>query len=114
LTLAEVDQRYPIDGDDVERPYRGMPGSESLAEFYNRIGTRIRRVIREHPGEHVVVIGHGGTIGASFVTLGGLPVASGQHIVHATRNASLTQWCWTSGTWTPTRFNDAAHVDLIA
>ncbi|MGZ4797830.1 MAG: histidine phosphatase family protein, partial [Acidimicrobiia bacterium] len=47
-----------------ERP---IPGGESWSDLYERVGTRLRRAAADHPGETVVVAGHGGTIGASFV-----------------------------------------------
>ena len=48
-----------------------------------RAGRRsARRIADEHPGETVVVVGHGGTVGASFVALGDFRSASGTG-VHA-------------------------------
>ena len=53
---------------------RRAPGAETWAEFFVRAGARLRRIADDHPGERVVVVCHGGIIGASFVALGDVPI----------------------------------------
>ncbi|MDQ1385484.1 MAG: ribonuclease / adenosylcobalamin/alpha-ribazole phosphatase [Actinomycetota bacterium] len=103
-------ERYPP-GDDPDDPFRArFPGGETWAEFYVRVGTRLGRITREHPGETVVVVGHGGTIGASFVSLGDQPIRAGHGPTHEVNNTSITQWRWNARGWRLVRFNDAAHL----
>lgn len=110
LTWEELRDTYPIEG-DPEDPYRRrMPGAETWAEFYIRAGTRLRRVAAEHPGQNVVVVCHGGIIGASFVALGDLPVHKGVGPTRETVNASITEWRWSDSQWNLVRFNDWAHL----
>ena len=63
-----------------------------------------------HPGELVVVSGHGGVIDASLVRFLGLP-AHGGLVRLFPDNASMTEWAFTGSSWWLVRFNDAAHLD---
>jgi probable phosphoglycerate mutase len=92
-------------------PYdRPIPGGESWADLYTRVGTRLRRLALDHEGRTVVVAGHGGTIGAGFVAFGHMPMQQATDIVHNVANASITEWVGTDGHWRLARFNDAAHL----
>ncbi len=110
LSYPEYRERYPRH-DGPDDPFRRRtPGAETWAEFSVRAGTRLRRIADEHAGQHVVVVGHGGIVGASFVALGDLPIGSGTVITGEVVNTSLTEWRWASGRWRLVRFNDAAHL----
>ena len=89
---------------------RRVPGAETWAECYVRLGARLRRVAREHSGQRVVVVGHGGTVGASFVALGDVPIRRATVFTHVTENTSITEWSCAEGEWQLLRFNDAAHI----
>jgi broad specificity phosphatase PhoE len=110
LTWEEFRTRYPVTGDPTD-PYRvRAPGAESWAEFYVRAGARLRRVGTEHPDQRVVVVCHGGIIGASFVALGDVPIGSATALTHETANASITEWRLAGSNWRLVRYNDAAHL----
>ena len=113
LTYEEFRARHR-DGTALtdDDPYRGSTpdGGESWAEFYVRAGTRLRRIAEEHPGQRIVVVAHGGIIGASFVALGDLPMRMATDIVYETVNTSMTEWRHTGKEWRLVRFNDAAHL----
>lgn len=111
LTYEEFRSRHRTDG-DTEDPYRGSTpeGGESWAEFYVRAGTRLRRIADEHPNQRIVVVAHGGIIGASFVALGDLPMRMATDIAYETINTSMTEWRHTGKEWRLVRFNDAAHL----
>jgi 2,3-bisphosphoglycerate-dependent phosphoglycerate mutase len=110
LTWDAFTARFMVD-DELPDPFsRRIPGAESWAEFAVRAGTRLRRVAEEHPGEHVVVVCHGGIVGASFVALGDLPFGSVRALTNSTKNTSLTEWQRRAGQWTLVRYNDAAHL----
>ncbi len=111
LTYEEFRARHRTDG-DPDDPYRGSTpdGGESWAEFYVRAGTRLRRIAEEHPGQRIVVVAHGGIIGASFVALGDLSMRMATDIAYETVNTSMTEWRHTGKEWRLVRFNDAAHL----
>jgi 2,3-bisphosphoglycerate-dependent phosphoglycerate mutase len=109
MSWSEVDERFPRRGDPD--PFeRRIPGGESWAEFYARAGDRLRRVPLEHPGQRVVVVTHGGIVGASFVALGEVPISKSFSFTATTDNTSITEWCHSAQGWQLVRFNDVAHL----
>jgi broad specificity phosphatase PhoE len=110
LTWPEFRERFPVVG-DLDDPFRSRAtGAETWAEFFVRSGARLRRIAREHEGERVVVVCHGGIIGSSFIALGDLPIRKGLAMTHETANTSLTEWRHTGSEWRLVRYNDAAHL----
>ena len=87
-----------------------FPGGETTAQFHLRVGAAISRISRDHVGQTVAIVCHGGVIDMTF-----------RHLLHApvtgvfdlnTTNASLTQFrSAPSGRWQLLRYNDAAHLD---
>ena len=110
LTWDDYRSSETVVGDPNDPFHRHMPKSETWAEFFVRAGARLRRVAHEHEGQQVVVVAHGGIVGASFVALGERPITEGVVIAHETVNTSLTEWRWTGRHWRLVRFNDAAHL----
>lgn len=113
LTWDEFRERYPAVGDIGDPFHSRAPGAESWAEFYVRAGARLRRIAHEHPGERVVVVCHGGIIGASFVALGDAPIGGATTLTHETVNTSMTEWRFTGSDWRLMRYNDAAHLATL-
>lgn len=109
LTWDEFRSRYP-DAWGSDPFLRRAPGAETWAEFYVRAGARLRRVADDHPGERIVVVCHGGIIGASFVALGDVPIQRATALTHETTNSSITEWRHTGSDWRLVRYNDAAHL----
>jgi broad specificity phosphatase PhoE len=110
LSYSELQERFPARGDPALPFGRQIPGCETWAEFYARVGGRLQRVAQDHRGETVVVVGHGGTIAASVVELGGLTLAHSREFNHETRNTAITEWRTDESGWRLARFNDAAHL----
>jgi len=115
LTWPEYHEKFPWASDAGNPFLRRAPGSETWAEFYVRAGGRLRRIADEHSNQRVVVVCHGGIIGASFIALGDQPIRNGNAFTHETTNASLTEWRHTGSEWRLVRYNDAAHLskDLL-
>lgn len=110
LVWPDVEKQFPPDADPQHPFTRRVPGMETWAEFYARVGSELERIGREHGGQSLVVVGHGGTIGASFVALGDLPPRHGIDLIHGAVNTSLTEWRREDGRWRLVRYNDAAHL----
>jgi probable phosphoglycerate mutase len=110
LTWSEFDERYGrlLPGDDPERPL--SPGGESWIELLDRAEDALYSLAEAHPGELVVVSGHGGIIEASLVRFLDLP-SYGRLVRLFPDNASMTEWAFTGSRWWLVRFNDAAHLD---
>jgi len=108
-TWDDLRVKYPLL--DSRDPFvRRFPGSETWAEFSVRAGARLRRIADDHPGERVVVVCHGGVIGASFIALGKVSFQDVGAYIHESTNTSLTEWRHTGRSWHLVRFNDAAHL----
>ncbi|HEY5302335.1 MAG TPA: histidine phosphatase family protein [Acetobacteraceae bacterium] len=74
---------WPLAGD--ERP----PGGESVADVIARVGPAMERLAREHAGEEVVIVTHGGAIRAAVAHALGIRADNALHL--AIQNLSLTR-----------------------
>ncbi len=110
LSWVECDKRYGrrLPGDDPERPL--SPGGETWLEFLDRAERALYTVARAHPGELVVISGHGGVVDASLIRFLGLPEHGGMSRFFPD-NSSLTEWAYTGARWWLVRYTDAAHLD---
>ena len=80
------------------------------AEMHVRVGAILHQVADDHASGLVVVVAHGGTVGASFIALGQRPIADGVLLTPDTRNASITERLLQNDTWRLARYNDTAHL----
>lgn len=98
----------------TSNPYVGWAeGAEPWAEFVLRVGRELDRLVRAHAGELVVVVCHGGVIGAALSVFAELPLR--QPFRLHIWNTSLTEWVLEPDVlgverWTLSRFNDAGHL----
>jgi probable phosphoglycerate mutase len=112
LTWEEAEGRFRR-AEETDDPFRlDIPRGETWSEFSTRVGNRLRRVADDHPGQRVVVVCHGGVVGASFIALGELPVRHASSLTFDTVNTSITEWRRTGAAWRLVRYNDAAHLLL--
>ncbi len=89
---------------------RRAEGMETWTEVFDRVGAQLRATAASHAGETVVVAGHGGTVGSSFVELGGIDPRPALDRVMTAINTSITEWHHDGSRWKLQRFNDAAHL----
>jgi probable phosphoglycerate mutase len=113
MEYEEMRAKYLAGAQGRDTYHRPIPEGESWADLYHRVGSRLFRAAAEHAGETVVVAGHGGTVGASFVAFGHMPMRQATDIVHTAANASITEWIGTADRWRLVRFNDAAHLHRV-
>jgi alpha-ribazole phosphatase len=73
---------WPLAGD--EKP----PGGESMHDVINRAGPVLERLARDHPGQDVVIVSHGGTIRAAVAYALGIRPDNALHL--SIHNLSLT------------------------
>jgi broad specificity phosphatase PhoE len=85
-----------------------LSGHDTCTGLSDR-GAQQAALLRDH-GERVVVVGHGGTVGASFVALGNLSIRQAVTLTRETINTSITEWRRGEHDWRLIRFNDAAHL----
>lgn len=114
--FAEFEHSY--EWPPTSNPYEPWaPGAEPWAEFVLRVGRELDRLTREHEGETIVVVCHGGVIGAALTVFAELPLR--QPFRLHIDNTSLTEWRRQPDLrgverWTLVRFNDAGHLAGLA
>jgi probable phosphoglycerate mutase len=113
LTWSEMVDRFPPMGDPDDPFRRRVPGMETWAELYLRVGARLTSLADEHPGQCVVIIAHGGTVAASLVARGELPIRHGAVAARDTTNTSITEWMRADDQWDLVRQNDSAHLSTL-
>jgi broad specificity phosphatase PhoE len=91
LTHAEIRERWP----DVDRRVAehgvGWVEGESLEEMRARVVGALAAIAREHPGEVVLVVGHGATIRALLATADGLDIVTHRQVIGPARNGSVVR-----------------------
>lgn len=97
LTRAEAEARFP---EGYARWLQGREGWED-GETYRQLGDRvvraIQRIAKEHDGERVLVVAHGGTIRAIHAAALGVDVHTYRRIQRVEPNATLSAVCLDSG-----------------
>jgi 2,3-bisphosphoglycerate-dependent phosphoglycerate mutase len=104
--------------DMAAEPDRPMSeGGESLSVFHERVAAAMRRIVRDHTGETVVIVSHGGFIVASSLELLGAPGYHQRKPFHLEpENTSITEWLREDDDrnyWVFERFNDVAHLENV-
>lgn len=93
LTRAEAEARYP---DAYARWLQGDEGWDD-GETYDQLGERvvraIQRIAKEHDGQRVLIVAHGGTIRAIHAAALGIDVHAYRRIQRVEPNATLSAVC---------------------
>jgi probable phosphoglycerate mutase len=110
MTWTEYEAKYGIEKPGVDDDRELSPGGESWAGFLDRAEDAMYAVMERHPGELVVIAGHGGLIGTSVIRFLGV-ADNGAGFRGFADNSSITEWQWTGRRWWFVRFNDAGHLD---
>ena len=82
LTYAEMDGKYPqmFAQSGLVNAEFTLPEGESRAAFHARVITSIERLAAAHAGKCLLVVTHGGVLGAIFRWLNNMLIASAQRI----------------------------------
>ncbi|HEX9390858.1 MAG TPA: histidine phosphatase family protein [Usitatibacteraceae bacterium] len=77
-SYAELDAEYPELFSRVREtdPHYAIPGAETRAEFHQRTTAALQAIAADHAGKRVLVVTHGGVLGAVYRWLNDLPIAS--------------------------------------
>lgn len=70
MTIEAIKDRFPESAyaftDHPDAPAFAFPGGESRPGFYQRMQDAFGAIIAKHPGEHVIVVAHGGILGVAI------------------------------------------------
>jgi probable phosphoglycerate mutase len=91
----------------VRQDWGVIPGGERSEELRARVRAGIERIHAAHPGERVVVVSHGGAIGAVMAEASGATTFA----FAGADNASISHLVVLGERWTVRRFNDTGHLD---
>lgn len=86
LTRSEIEARWPseLEAFNADAPHSRPTGGETLTELQGRVGEALGEIAARHLGATVVVVAHGGVLGAVTGKFG-----------HA--NAEVVPWTWPAG-----------------
>lgn len=78
MSWTEIIEKYPVEWqarlDDIVN-YR-VPGGESLQDLNDRVMPVLHQIVRDHPGEEVLVVAHGGVNRVILLNAIGAPLTS--------------------------------------
>jgi len=94
----------------TEQSWEVIPGAEKDAAFGTRVRTGLDRVAAAHPDQLVVVVAHGGTIGALLSQA----THSQPFAFAGADNASISELVVLDDRWILRRFNDTSHLDPVS
>jgi probable phosphoglycerate mutase len=107
LYRQKAAERHPVFAEmNATQDWGKVPGGESSAALRTRVRTAIERIHAGHLGQRVVVVSHGGAIGAIMAEATGarsLAFASAD-------NASISHLVIHGDHWIVRRFNDTNHL----
>lgn len=90
----------------AEQDWGVIPGAESNADLAARVVPALQAIADAHPDQRVVVVVHGGVIGAILAHASGArPFAFA-----GADNGSISHLVITGGQWIVRRFNDTGHL----
>ncbi len=99
-----------------ETPFRQVaPAGENWGQFVLRVSTALDRIVRENERKTIVIVCHGGVIGASFLYFLGIGSLQYPQAGFDTSNTSITHWARRSISGRPARwrlkcYNDDMHL----
>jgi len=110
LTLAEIQQRWPALAAAWRcDPEQAPPGGESFAETACRVNRACDRVLREHGGKTVVVVGHITPMKILLCRALGVPLGTVYRLYLGSACINEIQW-HDGGFATVHRVNDTSHL----
>ena len=82
-----------------------LPGGETRAAFHERVNAAVNRLAEEHAEKCLLVVTHGGVLGAIYRRLNNLPMASSQRVPIPNvgyNRISVQQQNWKIDVWADT------------
>lgn len=113
-TFAEIESQWPEQALLWRRrdPSFEPAGGESLLRFRERVVATLNRLAARHPGEQIVLVGHGGVMDVLY------RAATGQELqaprTWALGNAAINRLLWTPDGLTLVGWADTSHLDGAA
>lgn len=118
-TIAETREKYPElrKGYEEDKLNFKIPGGESRLEFIRRVGGMLDDIHRNHDGQTVAVVSHGGVLGSmvSHIVSQKLNFDSPQFVpLFSIKNCSISQLEFSNGQWLIQSLNETHHLNALA
>jgi len=110
LTYAEIDRRFPgaFSRTEEMNPDFPIPGGETRRQFHQRVMLAFEALAREHDGQRIAVVAHGGVLAAIYRVIHEIPVAH-PHTIPIS-NASYNAIAFEADAWSLEAWDDVAHL----
>ncbi|WP_397273694.1 histidine phosphatase family protein [Pandoraea pnomenusa] len=86
-----------------------IPGGESTRGFHERITAFVEQLLRDHAGQRLALVAHGGVLDCCYRLATGL--ALGEPRTHALLNASVNRLAYDGQRWQVLSWADVTHLD---
>lgn len=114
LLYSEIEERYPQEFaawqarevDAIMPP--GVRSAESFRQFYQRCIDTITALARQHTGQTLVLVAHGGVLECAHRAARNLPLASPRDFT--IKNASINRFCFHDGVLRLTSWGEVDHL----
>jgi len=109
-TYAELELRWPGVFSRMREidPDAAPHGGESRRQFHERVRGAFLALAREHDGQRLAVVSHGGVLAALYRIVHDIPVATPHRIAIA--NASYNAVAFQANAWAIEAWDDTAHL----
>ena len=109
--VGELQKEFPEIMDaflrDTDEELR-VPGGESHAAFFARVAACLDALAQANPGRRLLLVTHGGVLRAVYRHVAGFVPAG--RLIPQTGNACICRFCYRSGEWQLTCWNDLTHL----
>jgi broad specificity phosphatase PhoE len=99
LTWPEIEARHPDGAARWGRDGHGWDGGETYDQLRERIVAALHVIAERHPGQRVLVVGHGGTVRATRAFVEGVSVVESRGRSPAIGNCEVFRVVTEDGTW---------------
>jgi broad specificity phosphatase PhoE len=99
LTWPEIEERHPDGAARWGRDGHGWDGGETYDQLRERIVAALRGIAARHPGQRVLVVGHGGTVRATRAFVEGVSVVESRGRSPAIGNCEVFRVVTEDGAW---------------
>lgn len=110
LSYEEIDRTFPDVFSRVRDidPDLAIPGGESRRQFHERVRAAFLALARQHDGERVAVVCHGGVLTSLYRIVHDIPVAHAHRVPIA--NASYNALAFDADAWTIEAWDETDHL----